>query len=181
MEEGTTAYSPQKYLLCPVHIPSIGKDGQLGEVIRRNVIILVATSIDPRRVSSPLSSFVKHFHAPLTLIKQLLQFVSKARSATRYNFDDAGHAGQGQQQEIAFGGVGRQREAHLGEKLLDELDRLYDHRLRKGWQSVDEGEEVGVQEARRADDLQDPQHDFSLKVVLEDSAEDLQRLLNVVC
>ena len=26
-----------------------------------------------------------------------------------------------------------------------------------------------------ADDLQDPQHDFSLKVVLEDSAEDPQR------
>ena len=174
-------YSPQKYLLCPVHIPSIGKDGQLSEVVRRNVIILVGTSTDPRRVSSLLSSFVKHFRASLTLHKQLLQFVSKARFSALHNLDDAGHAGQGQQQEIAFRGVGRQLEAHLGEKLVDELDRLYDRRLRKGRQSVDEGEEVGVQEARGADDLQDPQHDFSLKVVLEDSAEDPQRLLNVVC
>ena len=64
---------------------------------------------------------------------------------------------------------------------MDELDRLYDRRLRKGRQSVDEGEEVGVQEARRADNLQDPQHNFSLKVVLKDSAEDLQRFLNIVC
>ena len=174
-------YSPQKYLLCPVHIPSIWKDGQLSEVIRRNVIILVATSTDPRRVSSPLASFVKHFHASLTLVKQLLQFTSKARFAARHNLDDAGHAGQGQQQEIAFGGVGRQRVAHLGEKLVDELDRLYDRRLRKGRQAVDEREEVGVQETRRADDLEDLQHDFSLKVVLEDSVEDPQRLLNVVC
>ena len=174
-------YSPQKYFLCPVHIPSTRKDGQLSEVVRRNVIILVGTSIDPRRVSSLLSSFVKHFRASLTLHKQLLQFVSKVRFAARHNLGDAGHAGQGQQQEIAFGGVGRQLEAHLGEKLEDELDRLYDRRLPKEMQSVDEGEQVGVQEARRADDLQDPQHNFSLKVVLEDSAEDSQRLLNVVC
>ena len=175
------AHSPQKKRLCPVHVVSSGEDGQLREVVRRSFVILVGpSSSEPPPPRPPLPGSLQHGHASLALRQQLPHTLSEARPGASQRPSDAGRGVEGRQQEEALGGVGRQRQADPGQQPLDQLHALHHRHLRARREALDEGHEVGVEEVRRADDLEDLQHDLSLKVVLEDPAQDPQRLQSVV-
>ena len=123
-------------------------------------------------------------HAPSALLEQFLHALSEARFLPFQQTDDAGDSAEPGQQQEGLGGVGGQLEADLGQQLVNELHDLDDQPLRPQHgrkPDLDEGGEVGVQEARHADDVEDLQHALALKVVLNDPAEDLQHRHGVVC